>query len=187
MADSTNSTLYPKITNHVDEVTKTLMKLNSDPVKPEKEVVLDPIPIVGTVKLHGTHADILIHSDDSVVFQLRNIVGLVTSKDNAGFATAMSQKTKALFHLRELYITHYRKLNPFTSIDPTLPVLIAGEWIGSGIQKGLAVAELTKRFVIVSAHINGRWQKTVTMAVSHCLTTTFTTSRARGITMHIIP
>jgi hypothetical protein len=158
MAITADSMLYPKITNHITEIIKALKELHQDPEDLEKEVVLDPIPIIGTIKLHGTHADIRIHSDDRIVFQSRNIVGLQVIKDNAGFATTMSQKTKALLRLRDLFIARFTFLNPNTPIDHTHPVLIAGEWIGQSIQKDVAISALSKRFVIISININNQWQ-----------------------------
>ncbi|OAK95330.1 hypothetical protein IQ06DRAFT_58484 [Phaeosphaeriaceae sp. SRC1lsM3a] len=154
-----SSTLYPKITTHISEVIHNLKELNRDPNDPEREIILDPIPIIGTVKLHGTHADILIFSDDRIVFQSRNIVGLQVAKDNAGFATTMSQKTKALLRLRDLLIARFTQLNPDTPLDQSHPVLIAGEWIGQSIQKDVAISQLSKRFVIISVNINGQWQR----------------------------
>lgn len=153
------STLYPKITNHISEIVKSLKDLHRDPNDPERDVELDPIPIIGTVKLHGTHADILIYNDDRIVFQSRNIVGLQVAKDNAGFATTMSQKTKALLRLRDLLLARFAQLNPDITLDPSHPVLIAGEWIGHSIQKHVAISHLSKRFVIISLNINGTWQK----------------------------
>lgn len=153
------STLYPKITTHISEVIKNLTDLNRDPNDHEQDVKLDPIPIVGTVKLHGTHADILIYNDDRVVFQSRNIVGLQVAKDNAGFATTMSQKTKALLRLRDLLVARFTQLNPDVLLDHSQPVLIAGEWIGQSIQKDVAISQLSKRFVIISIAINGYWQR----------------------------
>ena len=102
MATPTGLTLYPKISTHVGEIVKTLRELYRDSSNPEKEPVLDPIPIIGTVKLHGTHADILVSDDGRIVFQSKNIVGIHTAKDNAGFATIMSQRTKAILRLRDL-------------------------------------------------------------------------------------
>jgi len=159
MATATALTLYPKITTHINDVIKTLREFDCDPGNPEQAAVLDPIPIVGTVKLHGTHADILIHNDDQIVFQSRGIVGLQPTRDNAGFATAMSQKTKALLRLRDLFKARFSQLNPDTPFDPNYPVLIAGEWIGEKIQKDVAISKLSKRFVIISVNINGQWQK----------------------------
>jgi hypothetical protein len=159
LTNPVDSTLYPKITNHITEIIKVLKELNQDPEDPEKETILDPIPIVGTIKLHGTHADILIHSDDRIVFQSRNIVGLHVTKDNAGFATTMAQKTKALLRLRDLFIARFTQLNPNTPVDLTHAVLIAGEWIGQSIQKDVAISALSKRFVIISVNINNQWQR----------------------------
>jgi hypothetical protein len=159
MVTASDSTLYPKITTHISEIVHILKELNRDPEDPERDVMVDPIPIVGTIKLHGTHADILIHNDDRIVFQSRNIVGLQVAKDNAGFATTMSQKTKALLRLRDLYVARFTQLNPDTPLDPTHPILVAGEWIGQSIQKGVAISELSKRFVIISVKINNQWQR----------------------------
>jgi hypothetical protein len=159
MAPSYDTTLYPKITTHVPDIIYNLKELHRDVEYPERDVKLEPFPIIGTIKLHGTHADILIYSDDRIVFQSRNIVGLQVAKDNAGFAATMSQKTKALLRLRDLFVARYSQLNPETLIDPSLPVLIAGEWIGQSIQKDVAISQLSKRFVIISVNINNQWQK----------------------------
>ncbi|KAH8724069.1 hypothetical protein GQ44DRAFT_288134 [Phaeosphaeriaceae sp. PMI808] len=151
MAATIVTTLYPKITNHIDEIAKTW-----------KEVAVDSVqamPIVGTVKLHGTHADILVYNDNRLVFQSRNIVGLQISKDNVGFATCMAQKTKPLLRLRDFIVARFTQLNPSATIDSDSPVLIAGEWIGEKIQKDVAISQLSKRFVIISININGKWQR----------------------------
>lgn len=155
----TTSTFYPKITNHINEIVKTLQHVNRDPEHPENEPILEPLPIVGTVKLHGTHADILIYKDDRVVFQSRNVTGLSFEKDNQGFATEMSKKIKTLLRLRDLYLARWRQLNTQDFLDETLPILVAGEWIGEKIQKGVAISQLSKRFVIISININGHWQR----------------------------
>ncbi|CAO2651869.1 Nn.00g001520.m01.CDS01 [Neocucurbitaria sp. VM-36] len=154
----TDPTLYPKITNHVSEIVQNLQHLNRDPENPEGEVVLDQVPLVGTIKLHGTHADIVIYNDDRIVFQSRNVTGLSAAKDNQGFATAMSKKSKTLLRLRDLYLSRWTQLNPNATVDASRPVLIAGEWIGENVQKGVAIAQLSKRFVIISVNINGQWQ-----------------------------
>ncbi|KAJ4376166.1 hypothetical protein N0V83_001447 [Neocucurbitaria cava] len=157
-ATDAERTLYPKITNHVDEIVKILQHLERDPKNPEQEVVLDPIPIVGTVKLHGTHADIVIYSDDSIFCQSRNITSLSATRDNQGFANAMSKKRKVLLCLRDLYLARWIQLNPNATISTSHPIVIAGEWIGEKIQKDVAIAQLSRRFVIISLNINGQWQ-----------------------------
>lgn len=154
-----DSTLYPKITTHIAEVVQTLRHLNSDLEDSGIEAFLEPTPITGTVKIHGTHADILIYGNDDVVFQSRNVVGLSITRDNQGFATDMSKKLTHLRRLRDIYVAQWTLLNPKLAIDPRKPVLIAGEWIGAKIQRGVAVAQLSKRFVIISISINGKWQR----------------------------
>ncbi|EFQ94140.1 hypothetical protein CFE70_004907 [Pyrenophora teres f. teres 0-1] len=152
------STLYPKITNHISEIIERLQALEHDPKHPEVPTPLAPIPIIGTVKLHGTHADILIYPTNAIIFQSRNLTNLTTSKDNAGFAAAMSSKTAALLHLRDLYLVRWRELNPTATLHQDVPVLIAGEWVGEKIQKDVAISQLSRRFVVVSVKVNGVWQ-----------------------------
>ena len=157
-SNSAESTLYPKITNHISEIVERLQELERDPQHPEAHISLTPIPIVGTVKLHGTHADILVHANDDIVFQSRNLTSLSTAKDNAGFAAAMSNKTNALLQLRNLYLARWSKLNPTKTLHQHHPVLVAGEWIGSKIQKDVCISQLSRRFVIISVKIDGVWQ-----------------------------
>jgi len=122
---------------------------------PREKCELVPIPIAGTVKLHGTHADIIVSHNDRITFQSRNKPNLLATADNHGFATAMAVKHATILSLRSQFIARWKELNPFEDQDPELPVTIAGEWIGERIQKGVAIAELSKRFVIISAKING--------------------------------
>jgi hypothetical protein len=156
--DLAQSTLYPKITTHISDIIEQLQRLHRDPVHPEADITVDPLSLIGTVKLHGTHADILVYPDDRIVFQSRNITGLSVAKDNQGFAATMSNKTNVIFGLRDMYLARWKKLNPGTTLEKDLPVLIAGEWIGEKIQKDVAIAQLSRRFVIVSVNINGAWQ-----------------------------
>ena len=158
MADLPPSTLYPKITTHIPEVLKTLQKnRNRDPLHDANH--LDPIPITGTVKLHGTHADILISPPptSTITLQSRNNPNLLPTADNYGFAAFMSTKRTTLLHIRDQFLARWRSLNPNDELDTSIPVTIAGEWIGPGIQKHVAIANLSKRFVIISAKINGSW------------------------------
>lgn len=156
METPSDSTLYPKITNHIRDIIKTLHHKQRDPEHPEREVTLAPVPIIGTVKLHGTHADILFHND-TITLQSRNTTNLLTTADNHGFATAMAPLTQPLLRLRDRFIARWKALNPTAMLDPTQPLTLAGEWIGSNIQKGVALVHLSKRLIIISAKINGVW------------------------------
>lgn len=98
------------------------------------------LPFVGTVKLHGTNAAVVKYKD-RIEYQSRSRVLSLTS-DNAGFMLAMSAKN----------------LEPlFEGIEFKESVAIFGEWCGSGIQKGVAVSELPKMFVIFGVQVDGIW------------------------------
>ncbi|KAF2451781.1 hypothetical protein P171DRAFT_426238 [Karstenula rhodostoma CBS 690.94] len=157
MASASDSTLYPKITTHVNEVIKTLKYKLRDPDRPEEEPVVAPVPIIGTVKLHGTHADILVSSNDNINLQSRNNALLLETADNLGFAKAMSSKRPTILRLRDQFLVRWKELNREKALDTALPITIAGEWVGEKIQKGVAISKLSRRLVIISAKINGNW------------------------------
>ncbi|KAI9730873.1 MAG: hypothetical protein M1834_005591 [Cirrosporium novae-zelandiae] len=146
------STLYPKITNRITDVLRDLDRALYPNVSPRI------IPLVGTVKLHGTHADIVIRGDNSIALQSRNRTSLSLEADNYKFAQFMWVLQPQILNLKQQYHARYTELNPGgPAMDPEFPLIIAGEWIGQGIQTGVAIAQLSPRFVIVSAAINGSW------------------------------
>jgi len=114
-----------------------------------------PYPILtfrGTVKNHGTNASIAkyYHNANSEhvsayfthEFQSRENV-LSLEADNAGFMREMLQKD-------------YQKL--FDYIDFKESCVIYGEWCGKGIQKGVAIAQLPKMFIIFAIRIDDVYQ-----------------------------
>lgn len=106
----------------------------------------------GTVKLHGTNAAI-VFSPEGISYQSRERV-LTREQDNAGFMAHMEQHLDAVAHLGAcLALTHN-----LVGIDHT--VAIYGEWCGGNIQKGVAVCQLPKMFVIFAVKINGNWVDT---------------------------
>jgi hypothetical protein len=109
------------------------------------------------VKLHGTHADILVSSNNTITLQSRNNAVLLQAADNLGFANAMSRKHATILRLRDQFVDRWKELNPEKILDAALPITIAGEWIGQKIQKDVAVSKLSRRLVIISAKINGNW------------------------------
>ena len=145
LAEETTSTLYPKIGKLSDVVYKA---------RNLKESSFD---LVGTVKLHGTHADIVIDDNDRIRLQSRNQTDLQPAKDNCGFATFADPLKQDILALRNAFVARYRTLNPNIPLVPELPVVIAGEWCGGSIQKKVALLQLTKQFVIVSVKINDTW------------------------------
>lgn len=94
----------------------------------------------GSVKIHGTNAAFVKYKN-RLEFQSRNRV-ISTDDDNAGFASHFSNKN--LTHLFDRF-----EFNEY--------VAIYGEWAGKGIQKGVAVGELDKIFVIFAVCIDDNW------------------------------
>lgn len=99
------------------------------------------IAFSGTVKLHGTNAGIVRYSDGRTVFQSRERE-LSLLQDNSQFKLNMSQHNLDFL---------------FDGIDFKSHVAIFGEWCGQGIQKGVAISELPKMFVIFACNVDGEW------------------------------
>ncbi|KAF2501163.1 hypothetical protein BU16DRAFT_569343 [Lophium mytilinum] len=148
------STLYPKIRTKLPEILHDLQYIHEFASQSPPPPALT---VIGTVKLHGTHADILIYHDNTIVLQSRNCLNLSTTADNHNFATAMAPKTAALLALRDRYYARFQQLNPGVVVDDSAPLVLAGEWVGASIQKRVALVHLSKRFAIISVNLNGRW------------------------------
>ncbi|AYV79327.1 MAG: hypothetical protein Faunusvirus9_5 [Faunusvirus sp.] len=107
-----------------------------------------PLPTLryrGTVKLHGTHADIVLNVKTDVVhYQSRNKC-ITVENDNHGFAAFIQQRQcSKLFD-------EIRKINT-NSYDG---IMISGEFCGGNIQSGVALSQLPKMFVIYSIKFTG--------------------------------
>ncbi|PVH76863.1 hypothetical protein DL98DRAFT_517702 [Cadophora sp. DSE1049] len=161
------TTLFPKISGKIPELVRNYIHVNRiPPITPDDKTVLiapgtpTQISMIGTVKLHGTHADIVINHDDTIRIQSRNrlSLGLGNGQDNYGVAEHLLPLRPAVLGLRDRVLARFRKLNPGTDILKEHPVIIAGEWVGPGVQKGVALAKLkTKLFVVISIAINNKW------------------------------
>lgn len=105
-----------------------------------------PLPTLtfqGTVKLHGTNAGVRVtHSD--IRAQKRSAV-VDIGNDNFGFAAFVHSRFDTFRELAELFFGQkLKKLDDITFF---------GEWVGSNIQKGVAVANCPKHFVIFGAWV----------------------------------
>ena len=101
-----------------------------------------PYPILefeGTVKLHGTNAAVVKYFDGNIEYQSRERI-LSLEYDNSNFMLTMSSK-----NLDGL----------FDKLTWTESCAIYGEWCGRGIQKGVAINELEKMFVIFAVKVDG--------------------------------
>ena len=104
---------------------------------------------VGTVKLHGTNISIVYTLSNRATpqFQSRNRI-ITPTEDNMGAAEFLSKAP-----LRPLIdeIMRIDEQEDFTE------VLIAGEWAGEGIQKGIALSSLPRFYAIFNIRIDGHW------------------------------
>ncbi|KAL8693299.1 MAG: hypothetical protein Q9218_001859 [Villophora microphyllina] len=141
------STLYPKIGKFSDFLHK--LKRTS----PSTRIA----PLIGSVKLHGAHADWVVSSDDIVRVQSRNVLDLSSTNDPYGLVAFTTPIRTVILRLRDDILRRYIKLNPEIPLDRKYPVIIAGEWCGRGIQKGMAISQLARHFVIISIRVNDAW------------------------------
>lgn len=152
------STLFPKITGKCDEFVSNIERLRSSTESFSK---LETISLVGTVKLHGAHADIVIQNDNTITIQSRNqpCLSVEKNKDVNGVAAFLLPQRATILDLRARILARFLEINPGEKVDYTYPLIIAGEWIGPGIQKKVAINELpAKVFVLISININDTWQ-----------------------------
>lgn len=99
----------------------------------KNSIAIPTIKFRGTVKLHGTNAGVRFDSEGNITPQSRERVLSLTS-DNYGFAAFALCNASVLNMLGELL-----------GIDNGT---IYGEWVGSGIQKSVAVSKLPRHFVV---------------------------------------
>ena len=99
-----------------------------------------PLPTLkfrGTVKLHGTNAGIVYDiASDSFTYQSRERE-LSLVQDNAGFMLHQ-MKNEALWRM------YFQSM----MVPGIAKIVVFGEWCGRGIQKGVAISEVDKMFVI---------------------------------------
>lgn len=109
------------------------------------ERAYDIIEFVGTIKLHGTNGGVSLQNGKITPFSRRQILSI--TEDNAGFAFFVESK-KEVF--RELFEEIKQRV-------PSLPsdcnITIFGEWAGSGVQSGVGIAHITKKFYIFDIKI----------------------------------
>jgi len=89
----------------------------------------------GTVKLHGTNAGVSYTPEEGLYVQSRNRI-ITVRDDNAGFAQFIAKR-------EELFINEFKKIS-----RPGYITTLFGEWCGGNIQKGVALNELDKMYVI---------------------------------------
>lgn len=152
------STLFPKITAKTSVIHQAVR--NHTPPLASHE-----LPVVGTVKLHGTHADVVFPSpasSDEFRLQSRNRTTLTLENDNQGFAAFVLARKCRLLELKNRIMDRYQYLRPGAPSFPAdHPLIIAGEFVGSGLTQltGTAINTLPyQSFVVLGLKIAGKWQ-----------------------------
>ncbi|KAJ8057857.1 hypothetical protein OCU04_013043 [Sclerotinia nivalis] len=153
--ETNKDTLYPKISGKPKNL---MLEFNKYQNKTKGRRVTS-ISVTGTVKLHGTHADLLIHADDTIQLQSRNTDHLIAEKDTTGFVPFALALKPQILDLKKQFHSRFLKLNPKARVQEANPMIIAGEFIGPRIQKDVAISALPRKcFVIISVSINNEWQ-----------------------------
>lgn len=127
---------FRNVIRHVQQQTRYVGKGENGEAVFDHSKPLPTLRFLGTTKLHGTNAAVSYDTlTKKITYQSRERV-LTLEQDNAGFMLAQ-KKHEDLW--RELF-----------EACPDYPTNITyyGEWCGRGIQKGVAVSELDKMFVI---------------------------------------
>lgn len=109
----------------------------------------DRLPVLtahGTVKIHGTNAGVSYHKGDLYCQSKKSVISI--EKDNAGFAFFVEQR-KQLFNLLFDVVKERYKIDSDQNI-----ITIMGEFAGKGIQGGVAVSQLDKKFYIFGIKIS---------------------------------
>lgn len=128
--------------NALYQVARYVSKVNDDPDIPNKYKINPMVQFRGTTKLHGTNSGIVC-TNDSLTPQSRNRT-LSLDGDNNGFAAFVNgEKQKEAIRIIEQQIRNDH------SIDPSNNLVLYGEWIGPGIQTGMAINQLpSKQWVL---------------------------------------
>lgn len=132
---------FRNVVKHVKQITKHHARATDTPVE------FPTLLFRGTVKLHGTNASIR-RSQGQYIAQSRDRI-LTIDRDNFGFATWLRTSLLDPTFRQDLD-------NMFNRIchDPNSSVTVYGEWVGSNIQKNVALNQLDQpHFFIFGAHI----------------------------------
>lgn len=127
------------------QVARYVAKTNEDPEVPAQYKVTSPVTYRGTVKLHGSNSGVIC-TDDSLQAQSRNRT-LEVDSDNMGFAAFVRDQTDAIMEIQ-------RGLRNQHGIGASKKIVLYGEWIGPGIQNGMATCKLpAKQWVLFAVKV----------------------------------
>jgi len=116
-----------------------------------------PLPVLtfrGTVKLHGTNAGVGFLFNATGVYWCQSRERIITpDDDNASFASHVRDT-------QEVFEGYAECIKDFIGQDPAAfskyhGAVIYGEWCGGNIQKGVAINQLPKMFIVFGVRVFG--------------------------------
>jgi hypothetical protein len=119
---------FPKIHAYHDAISHARRTRELDARRPGETLYR------GTVKLHGSNAGVRVPRDGQIYPQSRNRA-LALASDNFGFAAFAFAQEQAIQEIARLIKTRVGARD----------ITLFGEWIGPGVQKGVAIAQLPAR------------------------------------------
>ncbi|MEM9193516.1 MAG: RNA ligase family protein [Myxococcota bacterium] len=126
---------------HIDQfyqVIRYVAATNGNPDCPERYKIRGPVEYRGSVKLHGSNAGVACRPN-GLLPQSRSRA-LSVDDDNYGFA-AFVARASVEAAVREIEST----IRQERGIADEVPMILFGEWIGPGLQKGVAVNQLPQK------------------------------------------
>jgi len=129
---------------------KNTIKAVREHAKFHEMIELPIVRFTGRVKLHGTNSSIVYHIPSNTV-QCRSKNNSISPKnDNAGFATFVSNVQGCVDNLFDEIMDTVCEMtcDRYVRAAEMETVTIYGEWCGGNVQKGVALNQLEKMFVI---------------------------------------
>ncbi len=144
---------FPKIRQFKDSIREVRMKItyngrdeNDQPIY-DSHAVAPTLEFVGTIKLHGTNASIVMPSGGEIRIQSRKRV-ISTLNDNHGFAKFCMKDVGI-----EFWNDQVKLLREKYEVPDDKTIVLYGEWCGGNIQGGVALAKLERMFVIFALRV----------------------------------
>lgn len=130
---------------HVDafyQIVRYVENIRGRVAPPYCDMFTTPVLFRGTVKLHGSNSGVAC-LNGSIQAQSRNRI-ISAEDDNMGFGAFVQEKSQAIASIeRDLRAQH--------QIDPAQKLVLYGEWIGPGIQNGMAINKLPEKQWVIFA------------------------------------
>jgi hypothetical protein len=124
---------------HVDalyQVIRYINNVNKSEEVPDKFKIKSPVIFRGSVKLHGTNSGVSQFKNELIAQSRTRII--TSDDDNHGFAKFVEDKSDVINEI----IDNIRGKN---EIKESEKVILFGEWIGPGLQKGVAINNLPSK------------------------------------------